>query len=109
MFLHQDAVSGIRWKDAWQVWCICMFLPQDAFRGRVQGYMFGSVYCVLLISRCCIFCVSCTKVPVAVPGAWSAFCVAHAVCSCIKMPLAVLGGRLHGRCAVAFVFASRCL
>ena len=31
--------------------------------------------------------------PLAVSGAWNAFRVMHAVCSCIKGPLAVSGGR----------------
>ena len=31
--------------------------------------------------------------PLAVSGAWNAFCDMHAVCSCIKVPLAVSGGR----------------
>ena len=43
----------------------------------------------------------------AVSGAWNAFCVTHAVCSCIKVPLAVSGGRMHGRCGVLYTLASR--
>ena len=31
--------------------------------------------------------------PLAVSGAWNAFRAMHAVCSCIKVPLAVSGGR----------------
>ena len=43
----------------------------------------------------------------AVSGAWNAFCVTHAVCSCIKVPSAVSGGRMHGRCGVSYTLPSR--
>ena len=79
----------------------CMYLHQSAFSGVVCRDVMFCNYCML--------CVSCIKAPLAVSGAWTAFCVTHAVCSCIEVPLAVSCGRLHGRCGVLYVLASKCL
>ena len=87
--LHQGALSGIGWKDTWQVWCIVCS-------------------CIKMFVRYGILCVSCIKVSLTVSGALDVCCM-YAVCSCIKVPLAVSAVRILGMCGVSYVLASKCL
>ena len=89
VFLHQGALSGIGWKDTWHVWCIVCS-------------------CIKMFVRHGILCASCIKVSLTVSGALDVCCM-YAVCSCISVPLAVSGVRIHRMCGVLYALASKCL
>ncbi len=89
VFLHQGALSGVGWKDAWQVWCIVCS-------------------CIKMLVRYGILCVSCIKVSLTVSGALDVCCM-YAVCSCTEVTLVVAGVRILGMCGVLYVLESKCL
>ena len=52
VFLHQGGLSGIEWKDTWQVWCIVCS-------------------CIKMFVRYGILCASCVKMSLMVSCAWT--------------------------------------
>jgi hypothetical protein len=77
----------------------CMFLHQGAFGGVGCRDICSVWFIVCFLHQGALSGVGCVE----------RILFMHAVCSCIKVPLAVSGGRMHGRCGVLYVLASRCL
>ena len=119
-FLHQDAFSGVGRAERICVShtvCSCIKVPLAVSGGRMHGGC--GVFCMFLHQgafsgvACRDVCSVSYIVSSLHQGALSGvgcverICVMHAVCSCIKVPLAVSGAKIHGRHGV--FFASRCL